>query len=172
MKKYQTGLIFGKFFPLHPGHVLMMEKALSTVNELYVFVCSDTERDQALFEQSQMIKMPTRKERLAWFAPLVAKHSNLHPIDFNEDGIPFYPNGWLEWSNRVKAVLADQNIHADVIFSSEPQDVAPYEQYFQLPVQLIDPDRAAINISATKLRTDPDAYKTYLLDAVYPYFFD
>ena len=172
MKKYQTGLIFGKFFPLHPGHILMMEKALQTVNELYIFVCSDTERDQKLFEQSQMIKMPTRAERMAWFEPLAQQYPNLHPIDFNEDGIPTYPNGWLEWSNRVKSTLTELNIQPNVVFSSEPQDAPLYGEYFDLPVELFDPERAKINISATKLRNDPEQHKAYLLDSVYPYFFE
>lgn len=171
MNKHQTGLIFGKFFPLHPGHILMIEKALLTVNDLYVFVCSETKRDQTLFEQSQMIKMPTRADRLAWFQPLQSKYPNLHLIDFNEDNIPAYPNGWQEWSNRVKKTLTLNNIQADIIFSSEPQDVAPYEEYFKLPVYLFDPEREQVNISATKLRADPQTHKTYLLDAVTPYFF-
>lgn len=171
MKKYSTGLIFGKFFPLHPGHLLMMEKALTTVNQLYVFVCSDTERDQQLFKQSQMIQMPTREERMFWFESFIALHPNLHTIDFNEDGIPTYPNGWSEWSNRVKATLTDLKISPDVVFSSEPQDAPLYQQYFDLPVELFDPNRAHINISATKLRESPKDYKAYLLDTVYPYFF-
>lgn len=172
MKKYKTGLIFGKFFPLHPGHILMMEKALQSVNELYVFMCSDTARDHKLFENSQMIKMPSRQERLAWFAPLLLQYHNLHIIDFNEDGIPTYPNGWLEWSNRVKEVLHDLNIQPDVVFSSEPQDAPLHQQYFDLAVELFDPDREQVNISATKLRSEPETYKAYLLDSVYPYFFE
>lgn len=172
MKKYQCGLIFGKFFPLHPGHILMMEKALESVNQLYVFVCSDTERDLKLFQQSQMIKMPSRTERLAWFEPLKKQYPNLHTIDFNEDGIPTYPNGWLEWSNRVKVTLAEHHIQPEVVFSSEPQDAPLYSEYFNLPVVLFDPDRMQANISATKLRNNPTQHRTYLLDSVYPYFFE
>ena len=172
MKKYSTGLVFGKFFPLHPRHLLMMEKALATVNELYVFVCSDTERDQKLFAKSQMIRMPTRAERMAWFEPYLEQYPNLHTVDFNEDGIPTYPNGWLEWSNRVKSNINDLNILPDVVFSSEPQDAPLYQEYFNLPVELFDPNRDQINISATKLRESPKEYKAYLLDSVFPYFFE
>lgn len=172
MKKYQTGLIFGKFFPLHPGHILMIEEALRSVDQLYVFMCSDTRRDQMLFDQSKMIKLPTRHDRLRWFTPLTNQYDSLHIVDFNEDGIPSYPNGWLEWSNRVKSTLNDLAITPDIVFSSEPQDAPLYMRYFNLPVKLFDPNRENINISATRLREDPEQHKAYLLDDVYPYFFE
>ena len=47
-----------------------------------------------------------------------------------------------------------------------------YKEYFDLPVELFDPNREQINISATKLRESPKEYKAYLLDNVYPYFFE
>ena len=42
-----------------------------------------------------------------------------------------------------------------MVFSSEPQDKAPYEKYLGLEVSLVDPDRSFFNVSATKIRTTP-----------------
>ena len=38
-----------------------------------------------------------------------------------------------------------------MVFSSEPQDKAPYEKYLGLEVSLVDPDRSFFNVSATKI---------------------
>ena len=73
MKK--TGIIFGKFYPIHMGHVDFIQKASGFVDELYVVVCSDDTRDKKLFEESKMRKMPTIKDRLN-FVKGIFKYQN------------------------------------------------------------------------------------------------
>ena len=48
----KVGVIFGKFYPVHTGHINMIYEAFSKVDELHVIVCSDTERDLKLFYDS------------------------------------------------------------------------------------------------------------------------
>ena len=60
----KNGIIFGKFYPLHIGHVDFIQQASGFVENLYVVVCSDVDRDKKLFEESRMKKMPTVKDRL------------------------------------------------------------------------------------------------------------
>ena len=60
----KNGIIFGKFYPLHIGHVDFIQQASGFVENLYVVVCSDDDRDKKLFEESRMKKMPTVKDRL------------------------------------------------------------------------------------------------------------
>lgn len=165
----KIGVIFGKFFPLHNGHIQMIETALQRVDMLYVFVCTDTERDQKLYNDSKMIKMPTPKDRLEWFKPLEKDYPKLIPILFNEDHLPPYPNGWQAWSERVKQTFKEASITPTLIFSSEPQDVLPYEKFFNLPVFLVDPDREKVHVSATKIRNNPKQYLDYVPDSVKPY---
>ena len=43
-KEKKVGVIFGKFYPVHTGHINMIYEAFSKVDELHVIVCSDTER--------------------------------------------------------------------------------------------------------------------------------
>ena len=50
----KVGVIFGKFYPVHTGHINMIYEAFSKVDELHVIVCSDTERDLKLFYDSKM----------------------------------------------------------------------------------------------------------------------
>lgn len=172
MKHFNTGLIFGKFYPLHFGHIFMIEKALEKVDHLYVFVCSETERDHQLFLKSKMIKEPTPKDRADWFLPLMQKQPNLHIISFNEDGIPSYPNGWEAWSDRAKDTLFQEKINPSIIFSSESQDKISYEKFFKIPVELIDVKRTNVSVSATKIRDNPDDYKHYIPNNVLPFFYE
>ena len=38
----KVGVIFGKFYPVHTGHINMIYEAFSKVDEVHVIVCSDT----------------------------------------------------------------------------------------------------------------------------------
>ena len=40
-KEKKVGVIFGKFYPVHTGHINMIYEAFSKVDELHVIVCSD-----------------------------------------------------------------------------------------------------------------------------------
>lgn len=165
MKK--NGIIFGKFYPIHMGHVDFIQKASGFVDRLYVVVCSDDTRDKELFEKSKMKKMPTIKDRLNFVESIFKYQNNIKIIHLAEDGIPFYPNGWKLWSKRVFEVLLKNDIKVDVIFSNEPQDVENYKNNFltlpnfekvfnkNLEIQTIDINRDNFPISATEVRNSP-----------------
>ena len=152
----KVGVIFGKFYPVHTGHINMIYEAFSKVDELHVIVCSDTERDLKLFYDSKMKRMPTVQDRLRWMQQIFKYQKNqifIHHLV--EDGIPSYPNGWQAWSEAVKNLFEEKQFTPTMVFSSEPQDKAPYEKYLGLEVSLVDPDRSFFNVSATKIRTTP-----------------
>lgn len=167
----KVGVIFGKFYPVHTGHINMIYEAFSKVDELHVIVCSDTERDLQLFYDSKMKRMPTVQDRLRWMQQIFKYQKNQIFIhNLVEDGIPSYPNGWRAWSNAAKALFKEKEINPTVVFSSEPQDKAPYEKYLNLEVHLVDPARESFNVSATKIRTQPFKYWKYIPKEVRPFF--
>ncbi|WP_146698193.1 adenylyltransferase/cytidyltransferase family protein, partial [Haemophilus influenzae] len=105
-KEKKVGVIFGKFYPVHTGHINMIYEAFSKVDELHVIVCSDTERDLKLFYDSKMKRMPTVQDRLRWMQQIFKYQKNqifIHHLV--EDGIPSYPNGWQSWSEAVKTLF-------------------------------------------------------------------
>ena len=167
----KNGIIFGKFYPLHIGHVDFIQRASGYVDNLYVVVCTDNDRDKKLFEKSQMKKMPTIKDRIRFVEKTFKHQKNIKVINMAEDGIPFYPNGWKLWSERVQEILSKNNIKIDVIFTNETQDVENYKNYFfslpnfektfnkNLKIQLIDVNRNNFHISATEIRKNP--YKNW-----------
>ncbi|WP_392566577.1 multifunctional transcriptional regulator/nicotinamide-nucleotide adenylyltransferase/ribosylnicotinamide kinase NadR [Utexia brackfieldae] len=166
----QIGLIFGKFYPLHRGHLYMIEKASSEVDELHVMLGCESSRDAALFEQSQMPKQPQVKDRLAWLKNSFEGRPNIHFHVLDESGIASYPNGWKDWSDRVKSILSLQAIAPTLIFTSELQDVALHQEYFGCQVRLIDETRHFMNISATQIRQNPYLHWSYIAKAAQPFF--
>ena len=119
MNKKKIGIIFGKFYPLHIGHVDFIQKASGYVDILYIVVCTDDERDLKLFNESKMKKMPTTKDRIRFVEKTFREQSNIKIIHLAEDGIPPYPNGWVGWSERVEQLLSKNGIKIDMIFTNE-----------------------------------------------------
>ncbi|MDG6897226.1 trifunctional nicotinamide-nucleotide adenylyltransferase/ribosylnicotinamide kinase/transcriptional regulator NadR [Actinobacillus delphinicola] len=167
----KVGVIFGKFYPVHTGHINMIYEAFSKVDELHVVVCSDTERDLQLFLNSKMKKMPTVQDRLRWMQQIFKyQKGQIFIHHLIEDGLPSYPNGWQGWADRVRTLFAEKHFQPSVVFSSEIQDKAPYETHLNLNVELVDPQRNFFNVSATKIRNNPFEYWKFIPKEVRPFF--
>lgn len=168
--KYKIGMIFGKFYPLHYGHIYLIEQAMTQVDELHVFLGCEATRDKKLFEKSHLPRQPQVSDRFSWLKETFKDRHNIHVHVLDEAGIESYPNGWKDWSDRVKHILSKHNIKPNVVFTSEPQDVKNYEFYFGCPVVIVDADRNFMNISATQIRQNPYKYGSFIADAAKPFF--
>ncbi len=167
----KVGVIFGKFYPVHTGHINMIYEAFSKVDELHVVICSDTKRDLQLFLDSKMKKMPTVQDRLRWMQQIFKyQKGQIFIHHLIEDGLPSYPNGWQGWTERVKTLFEEKHFYPSVVFSSEIQDKVPYEKYLNLQVELVDPQRHFFNVSATKIRNNPFQYWKFIPKEVRPFF--
>lgn len=166
-EKIKNGIVFGKFYPLHIGHVDFIQKAVGMVDNLYVTVCTDKERDINLFKESKMKKMPTAQDRIKFLEQTFKYQDNIKILHLNEEGIPSYPNGWKGWSDRVRELLLKNNIKIDTIFTNETQDVENYRKNFinlndvkeifnnELEIITTDIARNNFRISATEIRRNP-----------------
>lgn len=166
-----VGVIFGKFYPAHTGHINMIYEAFSKVDELHIVVCSDSDRDKQLFADSRMKSMPSIEDRLRWMQ-MICKYQQpqIRVHHLVEDGLPAYPHGWQQWTGRVKKLYKQRGFTPSVVFSSERQDVEHYESHLGLKVELIDPERLFFNISATKIRNQPFEYWSFIPKDVRPFF--
>lgn len=168
--KHRVGLIFGKFYPLHSGHIYLIEKALTQVDELHVMLGCEATRDKQLFEKSRLPRQPQVSDRFSWLKDTFKDRHNIHIYISDETGINYYPNGWKEWSDSIKHILSENKIEPSVVFTSEPQDVTEHERYFGCPVVVIDANREFVNISATKVRENPYQNWSFIAQAARPFF--
>lgn len=166
----KTGLIVGKFFPFHLGHINMILEVALTLDTLHLVICSEESRDKALFQASLFNQFPSPKDRIQWAYDIFSSLPTIKIHHLNEEGIPPYPFGWEEWAKRVFSLMETSAITADVIYSSEPQDKEFYENLFRLPVTLVDPERGKYKVSATKIRTTPFLYWSYIPHTIRPWF--
>ncbi|XKM13007.1 multifunctional transcriptional regulator/nicotinamide-nucleotide adenylyltransferase/ribosylnicotinamide kinase NadR [Orbaceae bacterium ac157xtp] len=167
---HRVGLIFGKFYPLHCGHIYLIEKALTQVDELHVMIGCEKERDHNLFVNSKLPRQPQVYDRFYWLQQTFKNNHNVHIHILNEDGITSYPNGWQDWSDRVKKILAEHQVYPTTIFTSELQDVDNHQRYFNCEVKLVDVNRDFMPISATQIRNNPYQHWSFIAKAARPFF--
>ncbi|MEX0446368.1 multifunctional transcriptional regulator/nicotinamide-nucleotide adenylyltransferase/ribosylnicotinamide kinase NadR [Xenorhabdus sp. SGI246] len=170
MEKKTIGVVFGKFYPLHTGHIYLIQRASSQVDELHVILCYDELRDRELFINSSMSQQPTVSDRLRWLLQTFKYQKNIHIHAFDEQGMEPYPHGWESWSESTKRFMATKGINPDYIYSSEAQDVPCYKAHFGIETILIDPQRSFMNISGSQIRQAPFHYWEYIPTEVKPFF--
>lgn len=162
-----VGMFVGKFLPLHIGHINAIKKASKMCDKLFVVVGGDEIRCKKLCDEAKIpfIDLKTKTE---WVKNELKDLKNVEVISFNEEGIPTMPNGWKEWSEKLKSLLCEK---VDIIFGSERDYCKDYEKYFsESKYVLQDEFRKEVNISATKIRENPQKYFDYLCDSAKPFF--
>ncbi|WP_445373888.1 multifunctional transcriptional regulator/nicotinamide-nucleotide adenylyltransferase/ribosylnicotinamide kinase NadR [Photorhabdus tasmaniensis] len=165
-----VGVIFGKFYPLHTGHIYLIQRACSQVDELHIILCHDQPRDKALFMSSSMSQQPTVSDRLRWLLQTFKYQKNIHIHSFDEQGIEPYPHGWDVWSKGMKAFMSKKGINPSYIYSSEAQDTPRYKEQLGIETILIDPQRSFMKISGRHIRQDPFRHWEYIPTEVKPFF--
>ena len=164
----KNGIIFGKFYPLHLGHVNFIQKCKEKVDKLYVVLCLDKNRDEKLFEETG------KKIKSEWRYNILKEEfsddAKIEILVLDETGIIFYPCDWEEWSNAVDKMLTEHNVNIDVVFTNEIKDVENYKKYFKnlqnindnFEVVSTDVDRDEVHISATEIRKNLKKNKVFL----------
>ena len=170
LKQKITGVVFGKFYPLHTGHIYLIQRACSQVDELHVILCHDEPRDKALFKDSAMSQQPTVPDRLRWLLQTFKYQKNIRIHSFDEHAYDPYPHGWEHWSQGVCQFMREKGITPDFIYSGEKADVPRYRESFGIETVLIDPERTFMNISGRQIRQAPFRYWDYIPTEVKPFF--
>lgn len=168
--KKSIGIIFGKFYPLHIGHIYFIQRSYGKVDKLHIIMGYDNYRDNLLFKNSSMSTQPSIKDRLRWLLQTFKYQKDIFIHSFNEKNIEPYPIGWKKWSKKIKIFMSINKIKPNVIFTNEKQDIKHYNNYLSLKSILIDSKRSFINISGTQIRQNPFKYWQYIPKEVKPFF--
>jgi NadR type nicotinamide-nucleotide adenylyltransferase len=165
MSRFTTGLVVGKFAPLHLGHELVIRAALAQCGHVVLLSYSNPE-----FSGCE----PAR--RAAWLAARFPETTRLVVSAATDARIP--TNDASDDTHR--AFTADLIKHhldrrIDAVFTSEsygPGFAADLARRQNAPVAhvFVDAARSAIPISGTQLRADPHAHRKFLSPEVYASF--
>ena len=150
----KRGLVFGKFLPLHRGHQLMIETALSQVDDLTILVYDSTRPGDE--------RMPVER-RLLWLR-------ELYPDVENILGLADPLASTLDTDDPAYAEVYAAGVAFlgtfDKLFSSE----RAYDRFAELigaEHVLVDEARTLVPTSGTTVRSDLYAYRGWLDPLVY-----
>ena len=131
MKK---GLVIGKFYPFHAGHMYLLDTATANCDELTVWVALAFGEEPMAYTRAEWIR-------------------NLYP----KATVVVYPNlPWISdddsrgWANYT----LQMGVHPDVVFTSEDYGI-PYAKYLGAEHVMVDRHRLCVPISGTQVRANP-----------------
>lgn len=150
----QTGFVLGKFMPPHKGHEFLCNTATQLCDQLTILVCS---------VPGDPMPGALRQE---WMQKLFP---DAHVLHYDQD-IPQEPADdpqfWSIWRDLIKQLHPTP---IDRVFGSDPY-VHRLAQELNAECVIIDPDREAVPISASSIRSNPLTHWNLLPDLIKPYF--
>ncbi len=159
--KPERGLVIGKCYPLHIGHMALIDFALENCETVTVLVC---------VKPNETIDPLTR---LAWVQETYLDNPNVIPIlnfDTTLTDNSGNPSSYLvseEWAKYINKYYGA----FDCLIGSEEYIEFMAEYMDAKPIPLIyDIDRVEHNISATMIRENPLKYFDHMAEAVKPYY--
>jgi HTH-type transcriptional repressor of NAD biosynthesis genes len=156
MKK---GLVFGKFMPLHVGHLALIDFAAKHCDLLYVVLCHTNK---------ESISGSVRQK---WLSEALEKRKNTVLISFpySEEELPNTSVSSMHvsqlWSDTFCKLVGD----VDVLFTSE--DYGDYVAKFMgISHILFDKARTLKPVSSTNIRKNPMGCWEFIAEEARPYF--
>ncbi|TGM05276.1 AAA family ATPase [Leptospira jelokensis] len=150
------GLVLGKFYPPHKGHLHLIKEAKKKCDLLTVLICS-LEREiipgELRFEWMKGL-IPDPNIKLVW----VKDENPQYPED--------HPNFWEIWKQTI---TSHSKLPIDFVFTSElyGDPLASVLGCQHIPIDL---KRKHVPISASKIRENPIQYWEYIPEPIRSYF--
>ncbi|MBM2850375.1 MAG: cytidyltransferase-related domain protein [Anaerolineales bacterium] len=149
-----TGLIIGKFMPLHRGHMVLIDYARSRVDRLTVLVCS-------------LAREPIPGEvRYRWVRDLYPEANVQHLTDENPSYPEEHPDFWNIWTRSIRRFCP---AGPDVVFTSELYG-DKLAECLGARHEMVDLERKMFPVSGSVARERPLEYWDMLPPPVQAYF--
>lgn len=136
-KQYQTGLVIGRFYPVHRGHVYLLEYAQEHTKKLTIILGSKPN------------EAPNGELRAQWLHELFPDATVIHVPNHNDAAN--HPEPWTIWADDTRQLLSEI---PDVVFSSETYG-EPYAESLGCDHVLVDLPREHFPIYGAQIRENP-----------------
>lgn len=150
-ERWPTGLIVGRFDPPHLGHSYMVERGLEVVDALVVYVNSRT---------SDAVPGDLRARWLVELHPMARVIEVRHDLDTDFDDEEL----WGRWIELFRSSWPMER-GPDVVLSSDGY-IDELARRLGAEAAIVDPERRAVPVSATLVRTEPRRYLDHLAPPV------
>jgi NadR type nicotinamide-nucleotide adenylyltransferase len=146
-----TALVLGKFLPPHAGHRFLAERARAMADDVVVLLLANS---------AEPIPVEVRHRWLEEMLPWAAVCSGVadHPVDYEDPAV------YDLWAATIREVTGRPSF--DLLLTSEPAYGDMTAERIGARHVLVDPDRVAVPISSTAIRTDPYACWDFLFPGV------
>lgn len=159
MKKYKHGMVLGKFYPPHNGHLYLIDSALKQCEKVTVFVCTlPTETIEGTLRHACLWKIYNEDSRVN-----VIHIDTVLPQTPEEHGDT--DDFYKLWCDTVNPFFEN----GDVLFTSEDYG-DEFASYLNVEHVLVDLPRLTHSVSGTSIRTNPMDNWEHIPDVVKPYF--
>ncbi|GAB3708384.1 multifunctional transcriptional regulator/nicotinamide-nucleotide adenylyltransferase/ribosylnicotinamide kinase NadR [Spirosoma flavus] len=152
----KTGLVFGKFMPVHKGHLALIDFARKQCDHLIVSMTVTS------------VDRIDPNTRLGWLTELLAPYPTIEVVtasdDFHDPTLPLWEATKL-WAAFIKRRFPE----VSVFFASEEYAI-PLAHHSGLRYVPFDPPRQQVPVSATLIRQQPAQYWEFIPDVVRPFF--
>lgn len=155
----RKGLVLGKFYPLHLGHVTLIRYALEWADLLYVLVCASDRESMDGSLRASWIEETFRSEEKV----------KVRLLAYSERELPNTSQSSREVSKKWAGKILELFDDIDVVFSSEPYGDYLAE-YLNCQHVFFDQDRTAVPVSATQIRQNPLQHWDFIAEAARPFF--
>lgn len=159
MKEFEVGMVLGKFYPPHNGHLYLIDTAESKCDIVYVLCCSlKSEKIPGLL-------------RWAWLTKIYGNKPNVRVIHVDDEN-PQHPEEGKKkefYDIWYKTVYKNVPTQLDAVFTSEDYG-DEFAESLKCKHVLVDKERVNIPISGTKVREDAFKHWDKIPDTVKGYF--
>lgn len=159
-KKFNHGLVLGKFMPPHNGHLDLINTAAKQCEKVFVMVCT---------LKNEPINGILRAN---WLKNIYSDNENIEIIHCTDENPQkpeecssvdeFYYDYWVPTVHNHIDLL-------DVVFTSEEYG-DEFAKYLGIEHVLVDLNRKTYPVSGTKIRNNPEMYWRFIPDEVKPYY--
>lgn len=159
-KRFKNGLVLGKFYPPHLGHLFLIDSALKQCETVHVMVCT-LERETI-----------PGTIRYNWIKNHYKNKKNVKVIHCDKE-LPQYPSDCeteFEFYNQYWVPTVYSHIdQLDAVFTSEDYG-DEFASWLNIEHVLVDKQRTTFPVSGTKIRTKPLYNWDFIPDAEKSYF--
>ncbi len=160
MKKYKNGLVLGKMYPLHLGHLHLIDTAIENCDHVHIIISHN---------KTQSIPGDVRYQGLK---KKYQNNPNVTVYQFDDTGLPQhdYECDTLEefysyWIPQVYNLVEE----LDVVFTSEDYGDG-FAEYLGVEHFLVDKERKTVPVSGTEVRENPFEKWNFISDELKPFF--